>query len=235
MWDAVNTIGVLSGLAGLGCAAVYVISIYKSDPRLILRFWDESNDGEQALIFGKETHLRFGISTKRSQPVLLTEVSIPITYFDKAKLEANDLFQTKAIATGSGLALMWTGEQTLEKKRFVMFEILFKGYFNNQSPPFNINITATAIVAPTTWRFPWSMFSPHKKKVDFTRLIQWKQEPEDSNSIGFRVEPGEACFIFGEAAKGALTAQGKEIDVIVNEVFDENKYKISCIRNKQKD
>jgi hypothetical protein len=229
--DAITVLGVVSGFAGLFCVAVYVISIYKSDPQLILRMWDEDADGKQALIFGKETHLRFGISTKRDQLVLLTSVNIPRTYLDEIKLIANDLFQPTATATSSGLSLTWKGEQPLEKKRFLMFEIPFKGYFTAQSAPFKVNISATAMVEPTTWRFPWSMFSSRQKKVNFTRLIQWRQNSPDGSGAGFRLGPREGCFVFGEAAKEAVHVNTPKFDLLVTEVFENNEYKTSWVRD----
>ena len=233
--DAIALLGIVSGLAGLFCVAIYVISIYKSDPLLILRMWDEESDGKHAFIFGKETHLRFGISTKRKQPVLLTSVNMQLDYLDEIRLLANDQFQPRSSATGSGLALIWTGEEPLEKKHFLMFEVPFKGYLTAQSSPFTVNISAIAIVEPSTWRFPWSMFSPNKKNVNFARLMRWEQNPPNNHYTGFRVGPGESCFIFGEAAKEAVHAKGQKINTLVTEVFENNEYKITWVRDKSKE
>jgi hypothetical protein len=230
--DTPTVLGVMSGLAGLFGLAVYIISIYKSDPKLILRMSNEDATGQTASIFGEERHIKFGISTRRDQPVLLTSVSLPVTYLDEVELLANDLFQPEVKAVDSGLSLTWTGEQPLQKKRFLMFEIPFKGHFTDQSAPFKINISATATVDPTTWRFPWSMFSPHKRKIDFTRLIQGKPTSPDNSGSWFRVGPGEACVIFGKTAKEAVHAKAEKLNVLVTEVFEDDRYKTSWIRNK---
>lgn len=233
--NVITLLGILSGLAGLFGLVVYIISIYKSDPKLILRMSNEDANEQLASIFGEETHLKFGISTRRNQPVLLTSVSIPTTYLDEVKFLANDLFQPKVTAAGSGLSLTWTGEQPLQKKRFLMFEIPFKGYFNDQSAPFKINISATAVIDPTTWRFPWSMFSSYEKKIDFTKLIQWKQSPPDNGGSWFRLGPGEACVIFGNAAQEAVYTKDKRTGALITEVFKDNEYKTTWIRDKNKE
>lgn len=230
--DAITVIGIVSGLATLSCVAVYAVSIYKSDPQLILRMWNET-DGKHAFIFGKETHLRFGISTKRKQPVLLTSVGLPLTYLDEIKLLANDQFQPRLTATASRLSLIWTGEEPLQKKHFLIFEVPIKGYPTDQSNAFTVNISATATIEPSAWRFPWSMFSPHDRSLNFAKLIQWRQNPPDNSRTGFRVEPGESCFVFGEAAKREFHASGERIDGLTTEVFHDNEYKISRVRNKE--
>lgn len=206
---------------------LYLFVPARARPQLITRV--NGVDQNKPSISGTNGTIDFGISTRRSEPVSLTSVSVQPILTNPLRLKGSDPLKT--VSTSSGVAFEWKGEERLSRGDFLLFSVPFE----SKVPPAKVTsilvaISTSAQVAPEKWGLPWSLFSEPIKKETFVRRFTWKLAPAAGEETGFKLGPMESVRIFGDAAKKSVEAHGiAGLKVKTIEIFEDGSYSTNWI------
>jgi hypothetical protein len=228
-WKFTKAAGGLATFLGIASVGIYLLSPVRADPQFKLRFCGV--DQAQPRIYGAKSYLVVGVSTERSETVVLRSVTItPVVVPDALHFHGNDFF-TLTHAEGPGVALSWNGEERIPPHNFLLVSVPYETNANFRSGSFVlISVMLTGHIAPESWGLPWSLVSLPTKRIEFARHVVWKATPDVGEETGFRVEPMESVRLTGEAARDSLTARGKGgWNLDVTEIFQDGSYKRSRI------
>jgi hypothetical protein len=184
----------------------YFLVPWRANPRFVIRF--AGVDQTNPHIFGDSGSLNFGVSTKRTDPVTITSVTVEPLLADPVHFKGNDPLKA-ALGNSRGISLRWNGEEQVTNGNFICFAVPFEIKASGGRPTSTlVSISVSGRLAAEHWGFPWSLFSEPTKTENYIKHFSWKLKPEPGEETGFKLGPLESMRIFGDAAKQGFVAHG---------------------------